>query len=107
MEFHKNLPKFLPNEKQKYEDELISQNEYDNIDKEIMEKVLTNKSSKNFVEEEDDNELFSEGFNHEGEKLYLPMSFDLILDLFIIKGKERSAYNVIKTSMNSIDKHLS
>ena len=42
----------------------------------------------------------------EGEKLYLPMSFDLILDLFIIKGKERSAYNVIKTSMNSIDNIL-
>ncbi len=76
MEFHKNLPKFLPNEKQKYEDELISQNEYDNIDKEIMEKVLTNKSSKNFVEEEDDNELFSEGFNHEGEKLYLNPDFN-------------------------------
>ena len=34
---------------------------------------------------------------------YLPMSFNLMLDYFITKGKERPAFEAIKNSMNDMD----
>ena len=37
---------------------------------------------------------------------YLPMNFNLVLDYFIIKGKERSAIEVIENSINAMDKVL-
>ena len=37
---------------------------------------------------------------------YLPMNFNLVLDYFIIKGKERSSVEVIENSMNLMDKIL-
>ena len=37
---------------------------------------------------------------------YLPMDFNLVLDYFIIKGKERSAIEVIENSINAMDKVL-
>ena len=37
---------------------------------------------------------------------YLPMNFNLVLDYFIIKGKERSAIEVIENSINDMDKVL-
>ena len=75
MEFYENLPKYMPNEKQNYEDDLISQNKCDNIDM-VIEEVFARKPSKNCFEEEDDNEWYSEGFNHEGEKLNLNQDFN-------------------------------
>ena len=42
-------------------------------------------------------------FTDENESIYLPMSFNLILDYFIAKGKERSAIDEIKKSMNNMD----
>ena len=39
-------------------------------------------------------------------KTYLPMSFNLVLDYFIIKGKERSSLEIIKKSMEDIDSVL-
>ena len=35
---------------------------------------------------------------------YLPMSFNLVLDYFIAKGKERSSIEIIENAMNEIDK---
>ena len=66
--------------------------EFRNFMRKIKEKYQNDKDKSLYLEE--------------GEKVYLPMSFDLILDLFITKGKERSAYNIIKQSMNSIDNIL-
>ena len=37
------------------------------------------------------------------ENTYLPMSFNLILDYFIIKGKERSAVDIINKSIKDMD----
>jgi len=37
---------------------------------------------------------------------YLPMNFNLVLDYFIIKGKERSSVEIIENSMNLMDKIL-
>lgn len=37
---------------------------------------------------------------------YLPMNFNLVLDYFILKGKERSAIEVIENSINAMDKVL-
>ena len=37
---------------------------------------------------------------------YLPMNFNLVLDYFIIKGKERSAIEVIENSITAMDKVL-
>jgi hypothetical protein len=37
---------------------------------------------------------------------YLPMDFNLVLDYFIIKGKERSAIEIIENSINAMDKVL-
>lgn len=45
--------------------------------------------------------------NKEIEKsTYLPMNFNLVLDYFIIKGKERSSVEIIENSMNLMDKIL-
>ena len=38
--------------------------------------------------------------------IYLPMSFNLILDYFLLKGKERSAIEVIENSISAMDKVL-
>ena len=40
------------------------------------------------------------------ENTYLPMSFNLVLDYFITKGKERSALEIIKKSMEDMDNVL-
>ena len=52
---------------------------------------------------EKSNNLEGEGENKDEENTYLPMSFNLMLDYFIIKGKERSATEIIKNSMKEID----
>ena len=43
---------------------------------------------------------------NENDNTYLPMSFNLVLDYFITKGKERSAIEKINKSINAIDNIL-
>ena len=38
--------------------------------------------------------------------IYLPMNFNLVLDYFILKGKERAAIEVIENNISAIDKVL-
>ena len=42
--------------------------------------------------------------NESQNQEYLPMSFNLVLDYFIAKGKERSSIEIIQNAMNEIDK---
>ena len=42
--------------------------------------------------------------NEEEKKGYLPMNFNLMLDYFIIKGKERASIEAIENSINEMDK---
>lgn len=44
--------------------------------------------------------------NEKDENVYLPMNFNLVLDYFITKGKERSALEIIKKSMDDMDEVL-
>ena len=41
--------------------------------------------------------------NEKEENAYLPMNFNLVLDYFITKGKERSALEIIKKSMDDMN----
>ena len=60
------------------------------------------------IKEKYNTEEYKESNSLEGsdEKTYLPMSFNLILDYFISKGKERGAVDNIKKTIKDIDEIL-
>ena len=48
-------------------------------------------------------EKYKESGKNENENGFLPMNFNLVLDYFIIKGKERASIEVIEKAINEMD----